>query len=350
MEENKHEMNEFNNMPEDLNFSLNKNQVSYQPLMDNGSNFSNNNYLNPHDINNSLIKEKIVNAPGGCFMLCISFIALLVTSGLCAFFCSFGNGLIAVGIIIGLFGFIATIVMCCGMYINDINVGVVLTLFGKYVGTVKKTGFLFINPFTSKTSISLKQQNFNGEVIKVNDKYGNPVMMGCVVVWRVFDTAKAIFEVANYNEYVHIQSEGAVREVGCLYPYDKLHEEDTITLKGEQYEVNKILVKLLSDRFKPAGIEVIEARITELSYAKEIAEVMLKTQAADAVIAARDKIVNGAVSIVGHALKSLDKNNVCKMSREQKAKLVSNMLVILCGESQNNQTSGASEMRGSHNY
>ena len=210
-----------------------------------------------------------------------------------------------------------------------------------------------MNPFTNKRSVSLKAQNLNGAVIKVNDKHGNPVMMGCVVVWKIQDTAKAIFEVDSFDNYISIQSEGVVRELGCLFPYDKLSEEDTITLKGDQKEINRILVELLTRRCMPAGIQIIEAKITELSYANEIAEVMLKTQAADAVIAARDKIVNGAVSMIGHALRSLDSNDVCKMSREKKAKLVTNMLVILCGESQSNVNVNSSASRlfeGRHKY
>ena len=232
-----------------------------------------------------------------------------------------------------------------GLFTNDVNIAHVLTFFGKYYGTVKKNGFLWVNPFTSKRKISLKAQNLNGSVIKVNDKHGNPVMMGCVVVWRIFDTAKSVFEVDSCQNYIAIQNEGVVREVGCLFPYDKLSEEDTITLKGDQKEINRILVELLTKRCMPAGIQIIEAKITELSYANEIAEVMLKTQAADAVIAARDKIVNGAVSMIGHALRSLDSNDICKMSREKKVKLVSNMLVILCGESQTNTNVGSSAKR-----
>ena len=170
-------------------------------------------------------------------------------------------------------------------------------------------------------------------------------MMGCVVVWKIYDTAKSVFEVDSCDNYIRIQSEGVVREIGCLFPYDKLSEEDTITLKGDQKEINRILVELLTKRCMPAGIQIIEAKITELSYANEIAEVMLKTQAADAVIAARDKIVNGAVSMIGHALSSLDSNEICKMSREKKAKLVSNMLVVLCGESQSSSNAGPSAPR-----
>jgi regulator of protease activity HflC (stomatin/prohibitin superfamily) len=247
--------------------------------------------------------------------------------------------------IIGVIIFATLIFVCKGFFTNEVNEAHVLTFFGKYYGTVKKNGFLWINPLTSKRCVSLKAQNLNGAVIKVNDKHGNPVMMGCVVVWKIFDTAKATFEVDSCETYIRIQSEGVVREVGCLFPYDKLSEEDTITLKGDQKEINRILVQLLTKRCMPAGIEIIEAKITELSYANEIAEVMLKTQAADAVIAARDKIVNGAVSMIGHALRSLDTNEICKMSREKKAKLVSNMLVILCGESQNNSNVGSSAPR-----
>ena len=235
--------------------------------------------------------------------------------------------------------------MASGFCVIEINEARVLTLFGKYYGTVKTNGFLWVNPFCSKRTVSLKAQNLNGAVIKVNDKHGNPIMMGCVVVWKIVDTAKAVFEVNSTQEYINIQSEGVVREIGTLFPYDKLSKDDTITLKGDQKEINRILVDLMGKRCLTAGIQILEAKITELSYANEIAEVMLKTQAADAVIAARDKIVNGAVSMIGHALKSLDTNDVCKMSREKKAKLVCNMLVILCGESQNNANSSSSYIK-----
>lgn len=253
-------------------------------------------------------------------------------------------------VVLTFFSFIYCLTGFCTIEINEARV---LTLFGKYYGTVKRNGFLWINPFVSKIAISLKAQNLNGAVIKVNDKHGNPVMMGCVVVWKIHDTAKAIFEVSSANEYIRIQSEGVVREIGTLFPYDKLTQEDTITLKGDQKEINRILVDLMGRRCAPAGIEILEAKITELSYANEIAEVMLKTQAADAVIAARDKIVNGAVSMIGHALKSLDTNEICKMNREKRAKLVCNMLVILCGESQTNTNVSSSATRlveGIHKY
>ena len=302
-------------------------------------NDSQNNQLN-------LIKEKIIDAKTGGCAICLLLVFFLVSAVIIGLM--FGINLILGSIvapIIGVIIFATLIFVCKGFFTNEVNEAHVLTFFGKYYGTVKKNGFLWINPLTSKRCVSLKAQNLNGAVIKVNDKHGNPVMMGCVVVWKIFDTAKATFEVDSCETYIRIQSEGVVREVGCLFPYDKLSEEDTITLKGDQKEINRILVQLLTKRCMPAGIEIIEAKITELSYANEIAEVMLKTQAADAVIAARDKIVNGAVSMIGHALRSLDTNEVCKMSREKKAKLVSNMLVILCGESQNNSNVGSSAPR-----
>ena len=295
--------------------------------------------------NQNLIKEKIIDARSGCCILTISLLTLLFEGALIGVFSTFSViGMIVFCALLGL-SFIIFIFILTGFCTIEINEARVLTLFGKYYGTVKKNGFLWINPFVKKTYISLKAQNLNGAVIKVNDKHGNPVMMGCVVVWKINDTAKATFEVSSAYEYIRVQSEGVVREIGTLFPYDKLSEEDTITLKGDQKEINRILVDLMTRRCLPAGIDIIEAKITELSYANEIAEVMLKTQAADAVIAARDKIVNGAVSMIGHALKSLDTNEVCKMSREKKAKLVCNMLVILCGESQSGTNVGSSKTR-----
>ena len=313
-----------------------------QQFLQDSNNFQQNN-------EQDLIKEKIIDAKTGCTTLCCFLLFLLVEIVCISILISSTKGsagaiiiIIAILVILTMISFIFIVK---GFFTNDVNIAHVLTLFGEYYGTVKKNGFLWINPFASKIEVSLKAQNLNGAVIKVNDKHGNPIMMGCVVVWRIYDTAKAIFEVDSYVNYISIQSEGVVREIGCLFPYDKLSEEDTITLKGDQKEINRILVELMTKRCMPAGIQIIEAKITELSYANEIAEVMLKTQAADAVIAARDKIVNGAVSMIGHALRSLDTNEVCKMSREKKAKLVSNMLVILCGESQNNSNVGSSAPR-----
>ena len=297
-----------------------------------------------NELNHNLIQEKIIDARSGCCILAV-FIILIILEAFLLVLLLKQKTVKIILIVILVLTFILFIFCTKGFCTIEINEARVLTLFGKYYGTVKKNGFLWINPFVNKVSISLKAQNLNGAVIKVNDKHGNPVMMGCVVVWRIHDTAKAIFEVKSTYDYIRIQSEGVVREIGTRFPYDKLSEEDTITLKGDQKEINRQLVDVMSRRCLPAGIEILEAKITELSYANEIAEVMLKTQAADAVIAARDKIVNGAVSMIGHAINSLDANNVCKMSREKKAKLVCNMLVILCGESQSNSNVGSSATR-----
>ena len=287
--------------------------------------------------NNDEIQEKIIDAKSGGKMLCLFITSLIVN--ILLFFGGIGLG---VGLQFYVFFvlppicvilFIVTCYCFGGLFVNNINEAHVLTFFGKYMGTVKKTGYCFVNPFASHKVVSLKSNNLNGAVIKVNDKSGNPIMMGCVVVWRIKDTAKATFAVENYNEFVEIQSDCAVRDVGCQFPYES-DKENEICLRSGSEEISKVLIKELSERLKPAGIEVIEARITELSYANEIASVMLKRQAANAVIAARQKIVEGAVGIVGHAINSLKDNNVCDLSREKKAKLVSNMLVVLCGENQ----------------
>ena len=317
----------------------------YQQILPNSNNLQ-------HLEDANLIKEKIINAINGCkaFCLVLFFIALEVI--VLIILKNRLSNIVFFTLLscLGVVTLILFVILCSGFFVNDVNMAHVCTFFGKYYGTIKTNGFLWVNPLTRKKKVSLKAQNLNGAVIKVNDKHGNPVMMGCVVVWRICDTAKAVFEVNSCEDYINIQSEGVVREVGCLFPYDKLTQEDTITLKGDQKEINRILVELMTKRCMPAGIQIIEAKITELSYANEIAEVMLKTQAADAVIAARDKIVNGAVSMIGHALSSLDSNEICKMSREKKAKLVSNLLVVLCGESQNNSNIGSSATRLMEGY
>ena len=282
--------------------------------------------------------EKEYVAKGGfrtIIQTIIFIIVSIISGGLGIIFLSHGEYetigaiLLPLGIII----LLSSCCFCCGYIENEPNNANVLTYFGKYVGTIKKTGFFWINPFYSKTSISLRAKNLSSEIIKINDKAGNPIMMGCVVVWRVCDTARAIFDVQDYNRYVTIQTESALRFIGCLYPYDKIHEDD-ICLRSGHNEINAALKNELTDRLKYAGIEVIEARVTELSYAAEIANVMLKRQAAQAIISAREKIVQGAVSIIGHAVDSLKTNNICELNDEEKSDLVSNMLIVLCGESQ----------------
>lgn len=290
--------------------------------------------IQPNPVNARVTNEIIIHPCNGCVLFPINILMIIVAAGCFALGGSFGSAT-SFGIFMptGAILIIISIILFCGYFVNDPNEAYVITFFGKYRGTVKESGFFWINPLTNKKKISLRSNNLNGEVIKVNDKVGNPIMMGCVVVWRVNDTAKACFDVENYHNYVRVQSESAVRYVGCMYPYDKVNEEDVCLRSGHE-EVHRVLQNELSERLRTAGIEVQEARITELAYSSEIANAMLKRQAAEAIIAAREKIVQGAVSIVGHALNSLNQNNICELKQEERAKLVANMLVVLCSESQ----------------
>lgn len=230
--------------------------------------------------------------------------------------------------------FEVTLVVCLvGCFTIQPNESRVMTLFGEYVGTVKKPGFHWANPFNAKKKVSLRSNNLNGDKLKVNDKNGNPIEIAAVVVWRVKNTAQASFDVENYDEYVRIQSESAVRYLASSYSYDG-GEEEEITLRGGGDEVNQNLVDQLHERFLKAGIEVEEARITHLAYAPEIAQAMLKRQQAEAIIAARKKIVSGAVSMVDMALHELSQNNIVELDEDKKASMVSNLLVVLCSDNE----------------
>ena len=220
-----------------------------------------------------------------------------------------------------------------GFFSNQPNDSHVITYFGKYLGSVKKCGFFWINPFYSHKSISLKRNILRSEVIKVNDCTGNPILVGCIVVWKVKDTAKAYFDVQNYFNYIRVQVETAIRYIGCKYPYEKINPDD-ICLRSGHKEINNELRRELSERLTIAGIEIIETYINELSYAPEIASVMLKRQSAQAIIAAREKIVQGAVSIAGHAVNSLKENQICELNDEEKSEIVSNLILVLCTETE----------------
>ncbi len=222
-----------------------------------------------------------------------------------------------------------------GLFIVNPNDARVLVLFGTYKGTVRSNGFCWANPFLSKKRITLRARNLNGEKIKVNDKAGNPIQIAAVVVWQVEDTYRASFDVDDYEQYVVVQSEAAVRHLAGAYPYDTFGDDDqeTMTLRGGTEHVNGQLEKELQERFDRAGIRVIEARISHLAYAPEIAEAMLRRQQAVAVVAARHQIVEGAVSMVELALDRLSSKNVVKLDEERKASMVSNLLVVLCSES-----------------
>ena len=218
-----------------------------------------------------------------------------------------------------------------GFFAVQPNQGVVLTLFGKYIGTVRAPGLRFANPFYGKRKVSLRVRNFETSKLKVNDKDGNPIEIAAVVVWKVVDTAEAIFQVDNYENYVHVQSEAAVRNLATAYPYDS-HQEDEISLRGHTNTVATHMKAEIQDRLAVAGVEVIESRLSFLAYAPEIAAAMLRRQQAAAVIAARQKIVEGAVGMVEHALASLSAKGVVDLDGEQRAAMVSNLLVVLCGE------------------
>ena len=222
-----------------------------------------------------------------------------------------------------------------GLFIVNPNDSRVLILFGTYKGTVKKYGFYWANPFLVKKKITLRARNLNGEKIKVNDKAGNPIEIAAVVVWQVEETFKASFDVDDYEHYVVVQSEAAVRHLAGSYPYDTFDDQDEegLTLRGGAEQVSEVLERELFERFARAGIKVIEARLSHLAYAPEIAEAMLRRQQASAVVAARTQIVNGAVSMVEMALEKLAEKHVVELDEERKATMVSNLLVVLCSES-----------------
>jgi len=227
------------------------------------------------------------------------------------------------------------IIIVFGFIMVQPNNSRVLLLFGKYVGTVKKNGFYWVNPFYTKKKISLRASNFDSERLKVNDKLGNPIMISTILVWRVQDTYKAAFDVDNFENFVRVQTDAAVRKLASMYPYDNFadegHKED-ITLRSSVNEVSEALEKEIDERLSIAGIEVLEARIGYLAYAQEIANAMLKRQQATAIVAARHKIVEGAVSMVEMAIEELEKKDIVDLDPERKAAMVSNLMVILCGD------------------
>ncbi len=228
--------------------------------------------------------------------------------------------------------FLAMLVLPGFFYINP-NGSVVLTLFGKYAGTVKENGFFWANPFFAKKNISLRARNFESERVKVNDKRGNPILISVITVWRVRDTYKAAFEVDDYASFVKLQSDAAVRNLAGQYSYDNFDDDQAeITLRSGMSEINHALEAALSERLSIAGIEVMEARIGYLAYAEEIASAMLKRQQAEAIVAARHKIVEGAVSMVEMALRDITHKQIADFDNEKKATMVSNLMVVLCSD------------------
>jgi regulator of protease activity HflC (stomatin/prohibitin superfamily) len=228
---------------------------------------------------------------------------------------------------------LAVILLAKGLVVINPNESMVLVLFGDYKGTVKKNGFFFVNPFFVRKKITLRARNLNREPIKVNDKLGNPIMIGIVLVWKVENTFKAAFEVDDYSRFVDIQSESATRKLAGHYAYDNFDDEQKeVTLRAGGEEVHKALEVELSERLAMAGINVIEARISYLAYSSEIAGAMLRRQQATAVVAARTKIVEGAVSMVELALNALSKKQIIELDEDKKASMVSNLMVVLCSD------------------
>jgi len=228
---------------------------------------------------------------------------------------------------------LVAVFMAKGLIVVNPNESMVLVLFGEYKGTVKKNGFFFVNPFYVRKKITLRARNLNREPIKVNDKLGNPIMIGIVLVWKVADTFKAAFEVDDYSRFVDIQSESATRKLAGHYAYDNFDDEQKeITLRAGGEEVHLALEKELAERLAMAGINVMEARISYLAYSSEIAGAMLRRQQATAVVAARTKIVEGAVSMVELALNALSKKQIIELDEDKKASMVSNLMVVLCSD------------------
>lgn len=238
-----------------------------------------------------------------------------------------GGYFLALGIIL----MITSVLIFAGLFTVEPNEAVVLVLFGKYVGTEKTIGFRWANPLYTKRKISLRVRNFDSEKLKVNDKKGNPIEISAVIVWKVEDTAEAVFEIDDYLNYVHVQSESAIRHLATSYPYDDT-EGEQISLRSSLDEVSEHLQREIHERVSAAGVTVLEARINHLAYSPEIAQAMLQRQQAEAIIAARQKIVEGAVGMVEMALDRLKNQSILDLDEERKANMVSNLMVVLCSD------------------
>jgi regulator of protease activity HflC (stomatin/prohibitin superfamily) len=298
-------------------------------------------------------REREVTVSSGWPVLVVTLLVMLASVALFAHGARLGSSAWAVP---GVLLLTVDVVLCFGFFTLQPNQARVLVLFGKYHGTVRRDGFHWANPFYTngpsagvqigtkgeitvsrpkkhpRMKISLRARNLNGERLKVNDKQGNPIEIAAVIIWRVQDTAQAMFDVDDYEEYVRLQAESALRHLGSQYAYDNA-EPGEVTLRSGMDEVSQTLAQELSQRLAKSGIAVDEARLTHLAYAPEIAQAMLRRQQAEAVIAARQKIVQGAVSMVDMALRDLAERNVVDLDPERKAAMVSNLLVVLCGES-----------------
>ncbi len=275
-----------------------------------------------------MVKEKAGSAVSGWLMVVVLLVVAVVGVLGIRYAALEDQKLVAVGFL-GLL--IVDLMGWAGFVVINPNTAKVLLLFGDYRGTLKTPGFWWVNPLTTRRTVSLRVRNFESSKLKVNDHIGNPIEIGAIVVWKVVETAEALFLVDDYEHFVHMQTESAVRTLATSFPYDA-HEEGEMSLRGSAAEVTKRLRDEIEDRLAKAGVEVIEARISHLAYAPEIANAMLRRQQATAIIAARQKIVEGAVGMVEMALAALSAKNVVHLDEERKAAMVSNLLVVLCGD------------------
>lgn len=275
-----------------------------------------------------MIREEVRKVSSGYLMLAV------LTAAQLGFAYGLFKAVVAMsvsGIIGATLATVAVAICWAGFFMVHPNEAKVLQLFGKYVGTAHEPGLKWANPFYAKTAVSTRVRNFESGKLKVNDSRGSPIEIAAVVVWKVFDTAEALFEVDDYEEFVQIQSESALRNLSTTYPYEP-HEAEGTALRSHPTEIAQALREEIQDRLEQAGVTVIEARISHLAYASEIASAMLRRQQASAIIAARTQIVAGAVSMVEMALEQLNEKNVVELDEERKAAMVSNLLVVLCGE------------------
>jgi regulator of protease activity HflC (stomatin/prohibitin superfamily) len=268
-------------------------------------------------------KEKTINAMSGYIAVILEIIVLALAI----------LSIISKNPLLIILSFTLFIFVSVGFTVINPNEAVALVLFGEYRGTIRRNGFFWVIPFYVRKKVSLRARNFNSETIKVNDKIGNPIMIGLVLVWRVEDTYKALFSVDEFEHFVVVQSEAALRKLAGLYPYDNFEDHDAvITLRAGGEEVNQELEKEIVERLSIAGIDVIEARINYIAYSSEIASAMLRRQQATAIVSARFKIVEGAVSMVEMALDQLSSKEIVHLDEEKKASMVSNLMVVLCGD------------------
>lgn len=275
-----------------------------------------------------MIQEKANKAHSGYLMLLVLLLLQLATGyGLFLALRAVEPGAIVLTSLLS----VLVLILWAGLFLVHPNEAKVLQLFGKYSGTVHEPGLRWANPFFSKTPVSTRVRNFESSKLKVNDSRGSPIEIAAVVVWKVFDTAEALFEVDDYEEFVQIQSESALRNLSTTYPYEP-HDGEGTALRSHPQEIAQALREEIQDRLEQAGVTVIEARISHLAYSPEIANAMLRRQQASAIIAARKQIVSGAVGMVDMALDMLNEKNVVALDDERKAAMVSNLLVVLCGE------------------